>query len=119
MPAHRYREIREEGDDGDVWRRVRVVKFEGEEWFVVRWTTACSGCLESDSGTVYFSGGFDPKLGITIGAGCDECGYTGKRADSAFIPFHEMGDMVRDCPGRQRNSRPKVKDSPCAEHRNA
>lgn len=58
------------------------------EGYMGSYTTVCSGCLElGDYGTVLYSGGFDPKTGMVIGAGCRECGYTGKRRHTVFIPF--------------------------------
>jgi len=58
-------------------RRVRVVRFRGVRGHVVRWTDDCSGCTEiGDYGTRF--GPF----------GCSECGHTGKRRCSAWVPLN-------------------------------
>lgn len=61
----------------DEGNRYKVVMNEGFEGYIGRWTTACSGCYESTDG---FPTG-------DIGGGCDECGYTGKRRWSMWVPF--------------------------------
>lgn len=56
------------------------------EW--AKWTTNCSGCCELGeygSGSQYYDR--DPKHGCLIGAGCEECGYTGKRIESCWVPI--------------------------------
>jgi hypothetical protein len=82
----RYRWIENEDAPGGR-QRVLVVTHRGVEGHVVRWTDACSGCCErGDYGTLYY-GGHDPKTGMVIGAGCPECGHTGKRREEQFVPF--------------------------------
>jgi hypothetical protein len=68
-------------------RRVRVVLFRGVRGFVVRWVDSCSGCYETEDGHAV---GYYPRdaNGVTLGAGCDECGHTGKRRRSAWVPFN-------------------------------
>lgn len=44
-----------------------------------RYTMACSGCWEFNEGLGQHRYQTDKKLGIKIGSGCEECGYTGKR----------------------------------------
>lgn len=68
----RYRLVDDLADDRKVRRRV-VIRH-GFEGFVERWTTRCSGCSDAD-------------YGFESGAGCRECGYTGKRRVAMFMPF--------------------------------
>lgn len=69
-------------------RRVRVIEFEGRNGYAVTYTTACSGCFEfGDYGGLAHNYAYDEKHGCHVGSGCDECGYTGKRRQSQFIPF--------------------------------
>lgn len=42
-------------------------------------TTSCSGCFESVDGHNVFGFPYDAKARCHVGAGCSECGYTGKR----------------------------------------
>jgi len=55
----------------------------GEMCEVVKYTDTCSGCrcdvMEAD------------KNAIPIGMGCEECGYTGKRRHTLYIPLSEVG----------------------------
>lgn len=75
-------------DEGDLHR---VVRYDGMDGFVVRWTASCSGCFESGD---YIGNAhnypYDEKARCHIGAGCDECGYTGKRRNEYWVPF-DMG----------------------------
>lgn len=43
------------------------------------WTTSCSGCFETEDGHPVGDYPYDAKNHCHIGAGCPECGYTGKR----------------------------------------
>ncbi len=68
-------------------KRYRVVMNEGFEGFVVRWTATCTGCYESEDGHPVGEYDFDQKSGCAIGAGCEECGYTGKSRRAEWCPF--------------------------------
>ncbi len=67
--------------------RSKVVTVDGIDGFIARWTDSCTGCYESCDG--YPSGRYpvDPKHGCRVGAGCHECGYTGKRRYETWAPF--------------------------------
>lgn len=67
--------------------RTKVIEFEGQLGMEVRWTSACSGCYESEDGYPVGSYPFDEKAGCYIGAGCGECGYKGKRRNRSWIPL--------------------------------
>jgi hypothetical protein len=80
----RYRTI----DDGDGNRtRCKVVLLNGFEGFVVRWTDSCTGCYESEDGHPVGEYDYDSKNHCAIGAGCKECGYTGKSRRVEWLPF--------------------------------
>lgn len=54
-------------------------------------TQACTGCFESVEGHVPYQDGkpiypYDEKARCYVGAGCSECGYTGKRRWTHFVP---------------------------------
>lgn len=57
-----------------------------------RWTDTCSGCFESEDGHPIGHYPRDPKHGCYIGAGCDECGYTGKVRRVMWLPHTEAAD---------------------------
>ena len=85
----RYRWIEDE-DAPKGRRRVKVIEFNGVEGYEVRFTEACSGCFEfGDYGGLAHNYPWDEKAQCRVGAGCDECGYTGKRRQIHFIPFTE------------------------------
>lgn len=67
----------------------KVVDVDGVDHFVVRWTDSCPGCLE---GGEYMGRAadypYDIKAGCHVGAGCDECGHTGKRRREELVPFN-------------------------------
>jgi hypothetical protein len=65
----------------------KVVMHEGFEGFVVRWTDECTGCTEREDGHLVGEYGWDPKAKCTVGAGCDECGYTGKSRRAQWVAF--------------------------------
>lgn len=64
--------------------RARVVMLDGREGFEVRFTDTCSGCYEWQDDHLY---PYDEKAQCKVGAGCHECGYTGKRRREHWIPF--------------------------------
>jgi hypothetical protein len=72
--------------DHDGVRR-KVVLNEDHEGYIGRWTTSCSGCFEFNEGYGLDGYGFDAKHQCYIGGGCHECGYTGKRRYSMWMPF--------------------------------
>ena len=82
----RYRKV---GNDEFGYRRVKVVDYEGMEGFVVSFTESCSGCFEFNEGLGLDAYEYDDKNGCYIGAGCEECGYTGKRRQEHWVPFDE------------------------------
>lgn len=57
----------------------KVVRLRGCDGFVVRWTSACTGCTEVPENTS------SPERGI----GCHECGYTGKQCPVCNHPEHD------------------------------
>lgn len=60
-------------------RRRNYAVIEGQLCSLVRWTDACSGCFEfGEYGGLAHLYGYDKKRGCHVGAGCDECGYTGR-----------------------------------------
>jgi hypothetical protein len=67
--------------------RVMVVENRGHDGYVVRWTQSCSGCHETNEGYETGLYPYDEKAQCYVGAGCSECGYTGKRRMEWWIPF--------------------------------
>jgi hypothetical protein len=55
---------------------------EGVMCEVIKYTNTCSGCscdiMEND------------KNGVPIGMGCEECGYTGKRRHTLYVPLEDL-----------------------------
>lgn len=51
---------------------------DGEVLRLTKWTSACSGCTPDD-----------PYSNVNIGCGCYECGGTGKRIISDFLPISQ------------------------------
>jgi hypothetical protein len=88
VSAYRYITV-DDRDDGGERRRYRVVKHHGFEGYFVRFVQTCSGCHESVDGYDVGEYAFDQKNRITLGAGCHECGYTGKRRVVWFVPLDE------------------------------
>lgn len=77
--------------------RHRVVIVNGMDGFEVRYTTSCSGCFEpGECGALAHHYIFDSKAGCHIGSGCHECGYTGKRARTYWVPF-DYADAASLC----------------------
>jgi outer membrane protease len=68
----------------------RVVLHDGFEGFVVKWTATCSGCFESEDGHPVGNYPFDEKAKCYLGAGCEECGYSGKTRREGWVAF-DMG----------------------------
>jgi hypothetical protein len=60
------------------------------------YTTTCSGCFE---GGDYMGNAhnytWDSKSQCHIGAGCDECGYTGKRVETVLVPIDHLTHLQR------------------------
>ena len=50
------------------------------------WVISCSGCRETEDGHNVGHYKWDAKAKCHIGAGCAECGYTGKRRDGIYAP---------------------------------
>ena len=75
----------------DEGKRRRVVVRDGQEGFEVVATTHCSGCCElgeySGNSSSY---GYDQQAQCYVGAGCHECGYTGKRRWPYWSPFPQQ-----------------------------
>lgn len=69
-------------------RRVRVVLFRGVRGYLVRWVDSCSGCYETEDGHAVGTYAYDRVNRCAIGMGCDECGHTGKRRRSAWVPLN-------------------------------
>ena len=57
-------------------RRGSYCILDGEVLRLEKWTSACSGCTPDD-----------PYITAAIGHGCRECGGTGKRRMSYFLPI--------------------------------
>lgn len=56
---------------------------------MAKWTGSCSGCTESEDGHPVGHYPADPKHHCLIGAGCPECGYTGKTRRAYWVPAIE------------------------------
>ena len=67
--------------------RRRHVMHLGELCVVVRFTRECSGCFEGGDymGMAHLYP-YDKKARCYVGAGCEECGYTGKRRQEDVVP---------------------------------
>lgn len=70
-----------------------------------RYTQACTGCWEFNKGMGQHRYRTDEKLGIKIGHGCSECGYTGKRrhvvdlkivADDLNMTLKELNELAQE-----------------------
>ena len=60
---------------------------EGPVYTYEEWTTNCSGCTESEMG--HYTCGSAQK-----GAGCRECGYTGKRRDGWYSSAEALKEVT-------------------------
>jgi hypothetical protein len=56
-------------------------------------TQSCSGCFESEDGRPIGGYPWDEKAHCYIGAGCKECGYTGKRR--IYFSVREYNAIVK------------------------
>lgn len=65
-------------------RKTKVI--DGQVCEIARWTSHCTGCLESEDGHHIGFYPFDQKAGCSVGSGCPECGYTGKRRREVWVP---------------------------------
>ena len=84
----------------------QVVHYDGMDGFVVRWTESCSGCFETgDYGSGAHLYPFDDKAKCHIGAGCSECGHTGKRVQEHWVPFDMAAWGEREGRREARRSR--------------
>lgn len=54
-----------------------------------QWTTSCSGCHETEDGHNVGHYDWDAKANCYVGAGCSECGFTGKRLNREWLPVCE------------------------------
>lgn len=56
---------------------------------LVSWTDSCSGCFEGGEymGMAHYYP-YDKKAHCHVGAGCCECGYTGKRIRKEWVPVN-------------------------------
>lgn len=59
------------------------------------WTQSCSGCRETEDGYNVGEYPWDEKNKCWIGAGCSECGYTGKRRDGWYAAV-DKAEMITD-----------------------
>lgn len=77
--------------DTDTGRRRKVVAYEGVEGYIIEFTEACTGCFEGgDYMGLAHHYGYDQKANCYVGAGCEECGYTGKRRRREWVPFPDQ-----------------------------
>lgn len=61
-----------------------------EVCFEAHHTTECSGCFEGgDYMGLAHNYPYDDKAQCYVGCGCEECGYTGKRAVRYPVPIRE------------------------------
>lgn len=66
-------------------QRFLVVPLRGVDGYVVRFTDYCTGCTEhGDYGSLLVGSVRDGKV---YGAGCEECGFTGRRRREEWMPF--------------------------------
>lgn len=72
----------------DQGKRRLVYVCDGVEGYFVHFTQSCSGCYETEDGHPVGDYPYDEKAECHVGAGCSECGYTGKRRDEFFVPFN-------------------------------
>lgn len=67
------------------------IGFGGQTLFVYQyWTESCTGCRETEDGHNVGHYPWDSKAGCYVGAGCEECGYTGKRRDGWPISLKDL-----------------------------
>ena len=58
-------------------------------------TTSCSGCFETVDGQPVGDYPWDAVAGCHIGAGCSECGYTGKQSYDSFFTIEEYEQGIQ------------------------
>lgn len=64
----------------------------GEVCEIARWTSSCTGCFESEDGNPVGEYSYDHKAMCHVGAGCRECGHTGKRRIEMWVPVFVSDD---------------------------
>lgn len=67
---------------------------DGVKHVYINYVSSCTGCHETIDGHPIYSNGkrvyeYDIKNNIELGAGCAECGYTGKRRSKFWMPIEE------------------------------
>jgi hypothetical protein len=72
-----------------------VVTVDGVDGFIVEFTDSCSGCHETIDGYETGDYPYDAKAQCYVGAGCQECGHTGKRRRREWVPFDAMAALAR------------------------
>jgi hypothetical protein len=72
-------------------RKLRKV-INGEPCELVRWTSSCTGCLDSSDGHPINAAAYDDVRMCWVGPGCSECGYTGKRRREEWVPINCYSD---------------------------
>mgnify|MGYP003664493551 CR=1 FL=1 len=77
-------------------RRFNYYLYNGQLCTYGTWTESCSGCFEGGEydGLVHHYL-FDNKRQCSIGSGCDECGYTGKRITGWPEPVEGFVDPIQ------------------------
>jgi hypothetical protein len=74
-------------------KRHRYARLGHELLIAIHFTDACSGCFEAgEYGSQEHLYPMDKKHRCRIGAGCSECGYTGKRRHSMWVPWSPVLD---------------------------
>ena len=68
-------------------RRRYALGPDGKVGVIEHWTVGCSGCIDTEDGIPIGDYEWDAKHKCYIGAGCPECGYTGKRRMSFVSPL--------------------------------
>jgi hypothetical protein len=69
-------------------RRRKYAVIDGEVCLAASYVDTCTGCYESSDG--YPAGDYlRDKNGVVLGAGCSECGYTGKRTHTFWHPIDD------------------------------
>ena len=67
-------------------RKPRTKMIDGKPHVYVQFTESCSGCTNYIDGQLDGDYPYDAKAHCHVGAGCPECGYTGKRRNRMWIP---------------------------------
>jgi hypothetical protein len=92
-------------DFNDDDRPLRFARLRGKLWVVlVEWTGTCSGCTEyGDYGSL-----------LSGPMGCEECGYTGKRRNSYWVPLDKDEQIVLNTRMKIRKALGKWEATPAA-----